>query len=92
MDLQEAVDQAREYVVELFAHEQIVNVGLEEAEFDLPEAVWKITLSFTRSWQQQGDLGAKLGLEQARSCKVVLLDNEGQIKSVKDRVLPTTFG
>lgn len=89
MDLKEAADRAREYVVELFASEQIMNVGLEEVEFDVPEATWKITISFTRAWQQQGDLGAKLGLKAVRSCKVVFLDNDGQVKSVKDRVLPT---
>ena len=89
MDLKEAAQTAREYLGDLFASEEIVNMGLEEVEFDEMAAVWKITLSFSRPWQRQGNLGASLGLKTVRSCKVVHIDSEGHVKSVKDRVLPS---
>ena len=88
MDLKEAAESAREYVSDLFASEEITNIGLEEVEFDEMAAVWKITLSFSRPWQRQGNLGANLGLKAVRSCKVIHIDGDGHVKSVKDRVLP----
>ena len=34
MDVKEAVQVAKNYVIELFAEEGIVDVGLEEVDFD----------------------------------------------------------
>ena len=89
MDVKEAVQAARTHISDLFDGEGITNIGLEEVEFDLREEAWKITIGFSRAWEQQGDLGARLGLKAARSYKVVHIDNDsGAVRSVRDRVLP----
>ena len=89
MDVKEAVQAARTHISDLFDGEGITNVGLEEVEFDMGGEAWNITIGFSRVWERQGELGARLGLKAARSYKVVRIDNEsGAIRSVRDRVLP----
>ena len=60
MDVKEAVRTAREYVVDLFQDENIINVGLEEVVFEEVSAVWKITIGFSQA----------LGSERSSSCRV----------------------
>ena len=88
MDVKEAVQAARLHIVDLFAGEEITNVGLEEVEFDDRVDAWKVTIGFSRPWERQGALGVSLGLKVERSYKVVHIDSDGRIRSVKDRVLP----
>ncbi len=89
MDVKEAAQTAKAYVVELFAEEQIVNIGLEEAEFDRISNTWKITIGFSRPWDQKNVLSAALGEGRpARSYKVMRINNEsGGVESLKDRLL-----
>ena len=49
MDVKEAAQAAKEYVLDLFSDEIIGGVSLEEVEFDdgYPKR-WKITVSFIR--------------------------------------------
>ena len=89
MDVKEAVQAARKHISDLFDSEGITNIGLEEVEFDMSGEAWNITIGFSRAWERQGELGARLGLKAARSYKVVRIDNDsGEIRSVRDRVLP----
>ena len=46
MDVKEASQTAKAYVAELFAGEQIMNLGLEEAEFEILSNTWRITIGF----------------------------------------------
>ncbi len=89
MDVKEASQTAKAYVVELFAEEQIMNIGLEEAEFDRSSNTWKITIGFSRPWDQKNVLSAALGEGRpARSYKVMRINNEsGDVESLKDRLL-----
>ena len=87
MDVKEAVQAAKAHISDLFAGEEITNVGLEEVEFDDRADAWKITIGFSRPWERPGELGVRLGLKANRSFKVVHVDSEGAITSVKDRVL-----
>jgi hypothetical protein len=48
MDVKEAVAGAKKYVGELFAQEGLINIGLEEVEFDEPTKEWHITIGFSR--------------------------------------------
>jgi hypothetical protein len=50
MDVKSAVRNALEYVNDLFAAENISNLGLEEVEFDEKENIWIVTVGFSRPW------------------------------------------
>ena len=89
MDVKEAVGTAKAYVAELFAGEQITNVGLEEVEFDDMTNGWRITIGFSRPWDQKNALTAALGEGRpARSYKVLRVDDKtGRVDSLTDRLL-----
>ena len=44
MEVKQAVQEAKEYLLDLFEGEEIVYVGLEEVEFDHGSDEWKVTL------------------------------------------------
>lgn len=89
MDVREAVQTAKEYLGDLFCDEELFNVGLEEVDFD--GVAWKITLGFSRSWDQKGPLVAALAESRlGRSYKVLrIIDETGKVESLKDRILQT---
>ena len=89
MDAKTAVKVAKEYILELFADEQITNVGLEEIKFDYCSKVWSITMGFSRPWNQKNSLTASIGtLPPRRAYKVIRLnDANGEVESLKDRIL-----
>ena len=85
MDVKEAVQAAKNYVIELFGEEGISDVGLEEVDFDQSDN-WVVTIGFSRSWNR--NIGSVLGGQASRSYKAVRIqDKDGKILSVKDRAL-----
>ncbi len=89
MDVKEAVRIAKEYLGDLFETEQITNVGLEEVVFEEMSNSWKVTLGFSRPWDEKG-LPATALAERApmRSYKVLRIDNDnGRVESLTDRLL-----
>ena len=89
MNVKEAVRTAKEYLGDLFEDEQIMNVGLEEIVFEDVSNIWKITIGFSRPWNQKGPLVATLVEGQpSRSYKVLSInDDSGKVESLTDRVL-----
>ncbi len=87
MDVKEAVDRAKKFVSELFENEGLVNLGLEEVDYDDARDQWRITLGFSRRWDNQvGVLAAALNQSAfKRTYKVVLIDKDGRAVSVKNR-------
>ena len=86
MDVKQAVQAAKSHVAEIFADESIVNVGLEEVEFDELNRVWAITVGFSRVWGRPGDPIRALDGETARTFKIVRIEDEsGRVRSVKHR-------
>ncbi len=88
MDVKEAVDLAKKYVIDLFANEGIVNLGLEEVEFDDSDGVWNVTIGFSRPWDKlTGGLAALAQVHaSSRSYKVVRIhDQSRRVLSVKNR-------
>lgn len=82
MDVKLAVVIAKEHIAELFAEEEILNMGLEEVELD-EEGFWRITIGFSRPWNR--NVGSVLSGENSRSYKIVVLsDKDGHVLSVKD--------
>ena len=101
MDVKEAVRKAKEYIEDLYADEQIAQVGLEEVEFERQSNDWKITIGFVRPWdlmptfaeisqtnQNRFLASARGERRQARYYKVLRIDdNNGDVKSLTDRLL-----
>jgi hypothetical protein len=84
MNVKEAVDVAKRHVAELFAEEGLANLGLEEVEYDDVLDQWRITVGFSRAWDQQGNLASMLAPTK-RTYKVVVIDKDGKAISVKNR-------
>ncbi len=93
MHVKEAVRTAKEYVADLFIDEEVVDVGLEEVEFDPASNRWIITIGFSRPWDRAGKTIQRENFfstrneatPRARSYKVLRIDDESrQIESLKD--------
>ncbi|HEY0075966.1 MAG TPA: hypothetical protein VGB77_17835 [Abditibacteriaceae bacterium] len=99
MNVKEAVAAAKNYIQDVFADEQISDVGLEEVEFEDVTDFWHITIGFSRPWHKtttnNHPLKQQLALSQLmrettlrRDYKVVTIkDSTGGIVSVKNREL-----
>ncbi len=96
MHVKEAVRTAKEYVADLFIEEELVNVGLEEVEFDDASNRWTITIGFSRPWDRAGKTTQRENVfstrneatPRPRSYKVLRINDEsGQIESLTDRFL-----
>lgn len=91
MDVKEAIAAAKKYINEVYADEQVTNLGLEEVEHILGAGNWVITLSFSRPWNTPRtraqevleNLGAVSSLK--RSYKVVTMADDGTVLSMRDR-------
>ena len=85
MDVREAVGKAREFVKELYAHEPIGEIGVEEVECD-PHAQppsWFVTIGFVRLWDR-----AVPGTCSERQYKSIrIIDPSGEVIEVKNRSL-----
>ncbi len=89
MDVKEATHTAREYITDVFAGEEISQLGLEEVVHDPDGKQWRITFGFVRPWDRQNTMAVNLGLKSGRAYKVVSIDEEsGDIVSLTDRLLP----
>lgn len=88
MEVKEAVQMAREYIVSLFEHEELSNVGLEEVFLDHQENEWVVTIGFSRPWDyaQRNALNDFVGKNlPKRSFKVVRInDIRGAVESVRN--------
>ena len=89
MDVKEAAKLAKEYVADLFADEEIANVGLEEIQLGSDGRFWKVTVGFSRPWDRSGLATMTYGQKALRrSYKVLQIDKStGNVESVKDRIL-----
>ncbi len=95
MDVKAAVDVAKNQINMLFGDEQIKNLGLEEVVLDETQPVWRVTLGFSRPWDEprHGSLAAITGQAPAysrRVYKVVTIDADTgtmvSIKSLEEKV------
>jgi len=91
MDAKTAVELAKIYIQDLFADEQITDLGLDETEYDQASKTWIITIGFSRPWNTPRtraqeileNLGAASGLR--RSYRAITISDDGQIISMKRR-------
>ncbi len=89
MDVKEAVRTAKDYIGELFAGEEITYVGLEEVVFEEESDSWKITIGFSRPWNNRSAFATRVSdLRTMRSYKVICISNtSGDVESLTDRLL-----
>ena len=85
LDVKDAVDSAKTAVTNLFAQEGVFNLGLEEVEFDDAQEQWRITVGFSRSWDKRQGLLADLASTTGRTYKVVTINKDGKVMSIKNR-------
>lgn len=91
MDVKEAIAAAKTYIQDIYADEQVTNLGLEEVEYLQQAGQWHVTLGFSRPWNTPRtraqevleNLGALSTMR--RSYKVVTVADDGTILSMKDR-------
>ncbi len=97
MDVKEAVRTAKEYLTDLYAEEEIVNVGLEEVRYDDNDDKWYVTIGFSRPWDQRVPMTVRshqAGLVE-RSYKEMCIDDvTEEVESLVTRILgpPQTVG
>jgi hypothetical protein len=85
MDVKEAVAYAKQYVNELFGSESATNIGLEEVEFNDSGNEWRVTIGFSRPWDEPRNVFTAIAgaASPARSYKTVHIDNaSGTVRSV----------
>ena len=88
MDVKQAVKAARKYVVSLYDEEEITDIGLEEVEFDYCSEHWRVTIGFSRPWDKAKSVPIRIAdVQRPRSYKVVCIGDDGEIVSLKDRIL-----
>ena len=91
IDVNEAVARAKGYVLQLYAGEDVTNLGLEEVEYDTETNCWLITVAFSRPWNsprtRAQEALEKLGsyANLRRSYKIISISDEGQVRSMKNR-------
>jgi len=91
VDVREAIAAAKKYISEVYADEDVSNLGLEETEHDEARGRWVITLGFSRPWNTPRsraqevleNLGAVSPLK--RSYKIITISDNGDIISMKNR-------
>lgn len=85
LEVKQAVDIAKRYIADLFSEEGVVNLGLEEIDYDEPSSVWRITLGFSRVRDLSGRELNQVFAVARRDYKVVSIDSSGRVLSVKNR-------
>jgi uncharacterized protein YdeI (YjbR/CyaY-like superfamily) len=92
MDVKAAIATAKTYLQEIYADEELTNLGLEEVEQVPQDGHWLVTLAFSRPWNTPRtraqevleNLGAYSPLK--RSCKVITIADDGTVLSMKNPV------
>jgi hypothetical protein len=92
MDAKQAIAAAKAYLSDIYADEQVTNLGLEEIEHLPMDGGWLITLGFSRPWNTPRtraqevleNLGAVSSLK--RSYKIISMAEDGTVISMKNRV------
>ena len=87
MDVKTAISLAKQQISDIFAEEDIKNLGLEEVDYDEAEHAWRITIGFSRPWDEPRNAFSALADQNAylrRAYKVVrIADDTATVLSVR---------
>lgn len=91
MDLKEAIATAKRYIEQVYEDEHVTDVEFEEVEHDEGDGRWLVTVAFSRPWKTP-KTRAQEALEnigamppERRSVKIVTMNEDGTVASIKDR-------
>ena len=93
MEAKEAARMAKEYIVGIFADEEIADVGLEEIQFDHASNVWVVTVGFSlpKQWRDDPAMN-RMDRGPARVYRLIRInDDSGGAESVAERRLFNPF-
>jgi hypothetical protein len=88
LNVKDAVNLAVNHIRDLFEHENISNLGLEEVEYDSDMQQWVVTVGFSRPWDYPQNTLANLGGhgKPNRSFKIVKInEGSGDVMEIKNR-------
>ena len=90
MDVKEVTKTAREYVADVFADEEISQLGLEEVLYDVDSDEWRITFGFARPWDQGKHRSSSDGHENspAPTKWFTSTTTMASVTALTDRLLP----
>jgi hypothetical protein len=90
VDAKEAIAAAKKYLNEVYADEQVTNLGLEEVEHIPASGNWAITLAFSRPWNTPRTRAQEIlenlgGVSSLKgSSKVITIADDGTVLSMKN--------
>lgn len=84
VDAKTAIELAKKALLELFADEQLSNLGFEEIEA-IQGGGWKITLGFSRPWNQPQNPMVAAFNNPRRTYKTIDIQPDGKVGAVKNR-------
>jgi len=89
IEVKEAVKIAQDYIQDLFAHEEIRDLALEEVELSEDNKFWIVTLGFTKQMSQPlNPMEAMSGPKFSRFQKELKIDSENSlVRSMKNKKL-----
>lgn len=89
IEVKEAVKIAQDYIQDLFAHEEIRDLALEEVELSEDNKFWIVTLGFTKQMSQPlNPMEAMSGPKFSRFQKELKIDAENSlVRSMKNKKL-----
>ena len=88
LDVKQAVAMAKQQILDLFIEEKLINVGLEEIEYDAESNAWDVTIGFSRPWDEPRNALAALGSSTfpRRSYKIVKISSgKGEVLGIMNR-------
>lgn len=88
MDVKSAVGIAKKFVSGVLTEENVINVGLEEVQYDEEQGVWRITVGFSRPWNTARNALTAITGEPAsrRTYRVITVkDSDGTVTSMTRR-------
>ena len=88
MNVKEAVNLAKQHLLDLYADEKLTNLGLEEVEFKESANEWIVTLGFSRPWDEPRNSLAAFSqtAHVRRTYKTMRVSNDSeQVLSMKTR-------
>ncbi len=91
MEVKEAIAATKAYVSDIYADENVSNIGLEEVMHDDARDQWKITVGFSRPWPAPRtrtlEILEGLGAASAsrQSYKTLLPSSDGRVLSMVNR-------
>ena len=89
IEVKEAVKIAQSYIQDLYAHEEIRDLALEEVEVSEDNKFWIVTLGFTKQMSQPlNPMEAMSGPKFSRFQKELKIDAENRlVRSMKNKKL-----